>query len=575
LAGPFPQGFIETVRNAGDIVRLISDYVPLKPGGARHKGLCPFHQEKTPSFSVDANRQLFYCFGCQTGGDIFKFVMLYEKVAFPEAVEIVAKRSGVALPKVKSRGPAGPFEKVLQLNDAAAAYFREKLAEGGCRQYLDSRRLDDKTVDRLGIGHAPAGWDGLRGYLLSRRFKIEDALLAGLLSKRKSGSGEYDRFRDRLMFPIRDVQGRTVAFGGRTLGNDDAKYVNSPETLAYKKGEHLYGLDQAKEAIRREGSALVVEGYLDLAAVVQAGFENVVASLGTAFTEAQARLLARYCDRVVFSYDGDAAGTEATARSLDLLLSRGFDVRVLPLPGGCDPDDFIGRNGAEAYGELLGNAPGYLEFLIQREAKRRDLERIEDKVAAVQVVLPHIAKLSNAIERAGWAKRIADALQIDDEWILQEMRSAVRSSREQIRHRPPSTRELPEAEARLVSQLLPAAAQGAIRDEIDLEDLAGTRVLPIVRTIVEMAATGKPVDYTVVLDALDDESDRTLLTAIAFREEPEEGPSVGDCLEALRRGRLRREEKKLAQEIKGSGPAEIDQQLMRLQQLAQQRDAIS
>jgi len=580
VAGPFPQGFLDAVRGASDIGQLISEFVPLKPSGARLKGLCPFHQEKTPSFSVDRERQLFYCFGCQTGGDVFKFVTLYEKVSFPEAVELVARRAGVALPRAERGASAGPVDRLLRLNDAAASYFRAALsgaAGAGARDYLRRRGIADEIVARLGLGYAPAGWDGLRAHLLSRRLSIDDALSAGLLMRRSSG-GEYDRFRDRLIFPIRDAQGRTVAFGGRALGDEEPKYLNSPESPAYRKGEHLYGLDLAKEAIRREGGAIVVEGYLDLAAVLEAGLANVVASLGTAFTEAQARLLARYAGRVVFSYDGDAAGGTATARTLDLLLARGFDVRVVPLPEGSDPDDTIRRDGPDAYRELVRSAPGYLEFLVQREARSRDLRRPEEQLAGVQAVLPHLARLGSPVERAHWAAQLADALRIDDEWVLQELRAAVRGARDRIRVRAEAERPVVDAEARLVTQLLHDGSGGL--PPLDFDDLAGSRVLPLVRAIVELARQGREVGYTSVLDALEDEDDRALLTSLAFREEPEPGPTAADCLEALRRRRLAREGREVRrtigemQRVAGS-PDEVERQLRHLQQLVRQRDALT
>lgn len=580
VAGPFPQGFLDAVRGASDIGQLISEFVPLKPSGARLKGLCPFHQEKTPSFSVDRERQLFYCFGCQTGGDVFKFVTLYEKVSFPEAVELVARRAGVALPRAERGASAGPVDRLLRLNDAAASYFRAALsgaAGAGARDYLRRRGIADEIVARLGLGYAPAGWDGLRAHLLSRRLSIDDALSAGLLMRRSSG-GEYDRFRDRLIFPIRDAQGRTVAFGGRALGDEEPKYLNSPESPAYRKGEHLYGLDLAKEAIRREGGAIVVEGYLDLAAVLEAGLANVVASLGTAFTEAQARLLARYAGRVVFSYDGDAAGGTATARTLDLLLARGFDVRVVPLPEGSDPDDTIRRDGPDAYRELVRSAPGYLEFLVQREARSRNLRRPEEQLAGVQAVLPHLARLGSPVERAHWAAQLADALRIDDEWVLQELRAAVRGARDRIRVRAEAERPVVDAEARLVTQLLHDGSGGL--PPLDFDDLAGSRVLPLVRAIVELARQGREVGYTSVLDALEDEDDRALLTSLAFREEPEPGPTAADCLEALRRRRLAREGREVRrtigemQRVAGS-PDEVERQLRHLQQLVRQRDALT
>lgn len=580
LAGRFSQDFIESVRNAGDIVRLVSDYVPLKPAGSRMKGLCPFHEEKTPSFSVDPTRQLFYCFGCQTGGDIFKFVMLYEKMGFGEAAEALAKRWGVPLPATTRRDGNDPRERLLRMTESAAGFFGSRFADGAgsaCRAYLKKRRIDDATAERLGVGFAPDAWGELGEHLLSKHFKPKEILTGGLALERKGGTGHYDRFRNRLMFPIRTVGGQTVAFGGRALGDGEPKYINSPETPVYRKGEHLYGLDLAKEAIRKQGLAIVVEGYLDLAAVLQAGFDNVVASLGTAFTPQQARLLARYCNRLAFSYDGDAAGAKATERSLDLLLSGGFDVRIVELPGGTDPDDYIGRDGAEAYGRLLEEAPEYLEFLIRRECDGKATAKLEAKVAAVNAVLPHVARLSGSIERSDWASRLADALQIEDDLVLQELRGAVRSSGATIRQRPAAGRTPREAEARLVSVLLDSKGeQACLADPAwDWNDLEGTQVLPIVRAIAELARQDKAADFATVHEALEDEDDRDLLNRIAFRDEPEDGPTVEDCLWTFKRQKLTREGHRLRRRIGVVPAADVDSELMRLQELARQRDALS
>ncbi|MHC4494182.1 MAG: DNA primase [Planctomycetota bacterium] len=582
---PFSQDFIESVRNAGDIVRVISDYVPLKPAGSRLKGLCPFHQEKTPSFSVDPNTQLFYCFGCQTGGDIFKFVMLYDKAGFGEAVETLAKRFGVPLPR-RSGKTDDLRDRLMQINEAAASFFRSLLQQDAgarCRRYLDERGIDAATADRLGLAYAPDSWEALQQHLLAKRFRKEELAKSGLFVPRKSGSGHYDRFRDRLIFPIRDIGGRMIAFGGRAIGDAEPKYINSPETPTYTKGDHLYGLDLARETIRREGYAIVVEGYLDLTALVQAGFDNVVASLGTAFTPAQARLLARYTDRVKVSYDGDAAGAKATARSLDLLLERGFEVRVVELPGGDDPDDLIRRDGADAYRALLDEAPEYLQFLLNREARRRDLDLTEQKISAVNAILPHLAKLGNAIERLSWAGRLADTLQIEEELVQQELRSALKAAQTRIQQRPQSSRPPREAGARLVSLLLDSAEEReAFAEEIDWADLEGAEVLSIVRTIVDLTRRAERVDYPAVMTALKEESDRDLLTQIAFREQPETGPTVEDCLCAFKRKRLQREGREVARELRKiqddrTRPAEqddVDRRLLELQQLARRRDAL-
>lgn len=584
----FPQDFIEAVRNSGDIVRLVSDYVPLKAAGAKFKGLCPFHQEKTPSFTIDPTLQLFYCFGCQTGGDLFKFFMLYEKVGFTEAVEALARRWGVPQPAHgHGRSTGDGLARLLELNRTAQAYFQSRLhdPEGGApaRAYLAKRSISDETAARLGLGYAPDSWESLRSHLIGARYQPEELLRAGLVLARKSG-GEYDRFRDRLTFPIRDLSGRTVAFGGRAIGDAEPKYINSPETPAYKKGEHLYGLDLAREAIRREGFALVVEGYLDLAAVLQGGFDNVVASLGTAFTPAQARLLARYSTRAFFSYDGDGAGAAATERSLGLLLDQGFEVRVVELPKGMDPDDFIRAEGAEDYGRLQREAPGYLDFLVRREARSRDLRQIEQKVAAVNAVMPHLIRLASPIQRAAWASRLADALGIEDQLVLQELRTALRSAQPRIRQRPGTPRLPREAERRLVARLLHSDEERRRwAAELDPAELEGSEVAPIVQVIVRLTLAGATVSYPAVLDALGDDAERAVLTRIAFHEEPEDGPSVEDCLWAFRRARLAREERQVVREIgelqqapgAASSPPDVDQKLLRLQQLARQRDAIS
>ncbi|NIM61066.1 MAG: DNA primase [Acidobacteria bacterium] len=586
MGGPFAPDFIEAVRASGDIVQVISDYVPLKRAGRRLKGLCPFHQEKTPSFSVDPESQLFYCFGCQTGGDIFKFVQLYDKLNFGEAVEALATRFGVPLPAVRQKG-GDDRERVLEINGLAQSFFKKLLAADagrGCRDYLAERGLDETTIERLGLGYAADDWEALRGHLVAKRARPADIVKAGLAMPRKSGSGEYDRFRDRLIFPIRDIQGRVVAFGGRALAADaQPKYINSPETPAYTKGNHLYGLDLAKEAIRREGFAIVVEGYMDLAALLQAGFDNVVASLGTAFTPAQARLLARYTTRVRVSYDGDAAGAQATARSLDMLLEQGFEVHVVELPGGTDPDDTIRDQGAAEYGRLVREAPEYLEFLVRRQIAEHGMADTRAKVAAVNAVLPHVAKLTNAIERMSWATRLADTLQIEDELVLQELKTALKTARSEVRQRPATSAEkLRDAEVRLV-HLLMRSEDGRRRlvESIDETDLAATHIAPIVAVILDLTRRKERVDASSVLEQLSDK-DAQLLTRILFRDEPQEGPTIEDCLATFQRDRIIREERQAIRELgresktddASSDSEELDRRLMHVQQLARQRDAL-
>jgi DNA primase len=579
LAVPLTKDFVAAVRNAGDIVRLVSDYVPLKAGGARLKGLCPFHHEKTPSFSVDPQMQLFYCFGCQAGGDAIKFVMLYEKLDFPESVEFLAKRWGVPLPAARPRPEDDARARLQVMNDAAAGFFRAQWADPSrgalAREYIARRGVSESLAERFGLGYAPDSWDALGNILGARGYKPHELQTAGLAVPRKDGSGHYDRFRHRVIFPIRDVSGHVVAFGGRALGDSEPKYLNSPETPAYVKGEHLYGLDVARDAIRREGFAILVEGYLDLIALHQAGFDNAVASLGTALTPSQVKLLARYAERVVVSYDGDTAGQNASVKSLDLFLERGFDVRVAEIPDGKDPDDFVKDGGATAYDAIVRQAPGYLDFLVNRELRGRDLGRPDEKVAAINALLPKLARLESAVERAAWASRLADALRIDDDLVMQELRSALKAAKPGIRHRAGAEETTSAVEARLVRLLMGSEqARARARAVVQPSDIDGTRVATIVRAILDLDERGLPVDGPLVVDALEDEADRALLTRIAFRDEaPGGADEVDGCLVTLRKAGLKKQHRDVSREIESLDRDDQTQRLLRLMKLGHEMDA--
>jgi len=580
LGGRITKDFVDRVRDAADIARVVSDYVALKPAGHRLKGLCPFHQEKTPSFSVDPEAKLFYCFGCQTGGDLFKFVQLYENVSFPEAVELLASRCGVPLPEDRPKTPEERArERALEIQTVADEFFRRMLREEAgaeCRAYLARRGIAPETVERLGLGCAPDGWDRLTTHAAARRIRPDELAAAGLAVPRKDGSGYYDRFRNRLIFPIRDAHGRTVAFGGRALGpQDEPKYLNSPESPAYVKGEHLYGLDLAREAIRREGYAIVVEGYMDVAALAQAGFEQAVASLGTAFTPAQAKLVARATQRVVVSYDGDAAGTAAAAKSLGVLLEHGLDFRVVDLPAGLDPDDTIRERGADAYAKLVRTAPGYLDWVLDREVRARDVERPEEKVAVINAVLPHLSRLNSPIERVAWAGKVADAVRLEDRWVKEELGRTLREAGSAIRERRGGPgAKLTQAEAHLILLLLGSETdRDAILERLGPEDLEpGSPIDAIVRTVRRLNEEEVPVDYAAVFQALNDDAHRTLLTQVAFRDESmDERVAVEGCLEVLTKRRLERERRDVLDALRRErDPAAVEDLLARKQELGRQ-----
>ncbi len=382
--------FADRVKQQADIVRVVGEYVRLKKSGQNFSGLCPFHSEKTPSFAVHPVKQIYHCFGCGAGGDVFKFVMEMDKVTFPESVRAVAEKCGIAIPRAKERTPEERQQNqqrtsLVELHREAAAFFLQQLSgtpEGrAAKAYLLDRGLDSEAMVRFGIGFAPSGGDAL---LRVVKTKYPDKVLetSGLFSRDQSGR-LFDRFRRRVMFPIANDSGKVVAFGGRALGDDLPKYLNSPETPIYTKSNILYHLDRAKEALRQRDFAVLVEGYMDAIAVARAGISNVVASCGTSLTESQVKLLNRFTRRIIVNYDPDTAGQAATERSLTILLEQGAEVRVLALPGGKDPDSFIRTEGAAAYTKLLTEAPPYVDYLISR-ASKMDMSTAEGKTSRGQ-----------------------------------------------------------------------------------------------------------------------------------------------------------------------------------------------
>ncbi len=437
---------VDDLRAQADIVRVVSGYVTLRKRGANYLACCPFHSEKTPSFNVHPGKQVFKCFGCGIGGDVFTFVMRLENVSFAEAVRIVAEVCGLPLPEARPAKPtahqegahheAEERERLLHLHELARQFFQNQLAAPehyAAREYLAQREVASSTIVALGLGYAPDRWDALLTFLRSHGASMTDLERSGLVTMRESG-GYYDRFRGRIMFPIADSQGRVIAFGGRTLGDGEPKYLNSPETPLYVKGKHMFGLHITKEAIRRSGFAILVEGYMDFLRLYQEGIHNVVATLGTALTEAQVRQLRRYLEtpKVVVNFDSDRAGQAATRRSFELLLEHGFRVNVMQLPESKDPDEFVRTHGASAYRACLKQSLPLVEYLADIAGQEHDLARPAGRAQAVNAVLPYIAKLNDPIERDLAAERLADRLQLDTGMIRTALRQAARERRVEL-----------------------------------------------------------------------------------------------------------------------------------------------
>jgi DNA primase len=547
--------FAEKVKQQADIVRVVGEYVRLKKTGKDFSGLCPFHQEKTPSFTVSPIKQIFYCFGCGKGGDVYNFVMDMEKCEFPEAVKVVAEKCGIAIPRQKERSPEERKENqqrsvLVEMHREAQTFFVKQLEgtpEGkAARAYLEDRGLDQDAIARFGIGYAPSGGDAL---LRQLKPKYGEKLLveSGLVSRDQSAGRLFDRFRRRITFPISNESGKIVAFGARALGDDMPKYLNSPETPIYSKSNVLYHMDRAKEALRRQDFAILVEGYMDAIAVARAGISNVVASCGTSLAESQIKLLGRFTRRVIVNYDPDTAGQSATERSLALLLEQDFEVRVLALPPvgdkKADPDLFIRERGKDEYLKLLQEAPPYVDYLIAR-ARHMDLTTGEGKLRAVNFLLPYVQKIPNRILRSEWATRIAQQLRLDEPVLRAALSKAATERRSEVKTQPELIgRVAKPVERRLIRML--AEAEG-FRLELakHLQNAGlyhGLETEKIFAALVIASLSGQPVQATAIGAALEDR-DRRLLFEILFEESNEPTwEEAMSCVEALQHRQAERE----------------------------------
>ncbi len=542
-----PGDLAYTVKQQADIVRIIGGYIQLKKAGAQNfSGLCPFHQEKTPSFSVHATRQYFHCFGCGKSGDVFSFVQELEKISFPESVRLVAQKLDIKLPKMEYSSPAEAQEarqrgQLIEMHERACAFFEEQLRrpEGAhARQYLSGRGLTDETIREFRIGYAPDS-----GFVLKDRLKndFNDELMraSGLFSSKEGAdSNLYSKFRNRITFPIAQENGKIIAFTGRTLAQDEKagpKYLNSPETPLYSKSRVLYNLDKAKEPIRKLGYAVIVEGQMDCISVYAAGFRNVIASSGTAFTETQVRLLKRFADQIVVNFDPDTAGAAATDRSLAMLLEEDFKIKVLQLDSGYDPDLFIRKNGAKGYEKALGGSLSFFDYLVERAMKTFAVRTPEGKQKAVSFLLPYIQHVPSRIVRDSLSNDIAQKLGIDSGVLRQEFKSAA-TSRGSTRPRATHDQQVSPAEKVIVR-----AVSSNVREEAELRRAAlhalGTENLQsglsterLLQALLENA--GRQED----LMALPlEEADRQMLARIVMREEePLTEDLLEGALEALR-----------------------------------------
>ncbi|HEY5173964.1 MAG TPA: DNA primase [Terriglobales bacterium] len=576
-----PGDFAYIVKQQADIVRIVGEYMTLRKSGAQNfQGLCPFHQEKTPSFSVHASRQFFHCFGCGASGDVFSFVQKIENITFPEAVRLIAEKLKIPLPKMSYSSPeeerqAGMRVGLIEIHERACKFFQEQLRRpeaAHAREYLASRGIAPEIIAEFRMGYAPESGFLLRDAL---RGQYDEALLreSGLFSWKDKGDEAadqnavlYSKFRNRVMFPITNESGKVIAFTGRTLASDEKsgpKYLNSPETPIYSKSRVLFNLDKAKEPIRKLEYAILVEGQMDCISVYTAGFRNVIASSGTAFTELQARLLGRFSKNIVVNFDPDTAGAAAAERSLALLVSEEFQIKVLTLEAGFDPDLYIRRKGTAAYGEALSHSQKYFDYLIERSRALFPARTPEGKVKALNYLLPHIQRVPSRIVRDEWANEISHRLGIESAVLRQELRHAA-GTRSASRVNAPRAMILTDAERVLIralasQELSHSPASDREGQDLDFEPARQAHFALSRERLHSGSGAESLIDFLLLaqeqgLDPMSlplEEDARSLLASVLMDEHEELTPELLESsIRSLRRRVFRRQLEDLQQQLK-------------------------
>jgi len=543
-----PDHLIEEIRSRNDILDTISENILLKKSGQNYKGLCPFHSEKTPSFVVSPEKQIYHCFGCGAGGNIFKFIMEMEDLSFLDAIKILAAKCGVTLPAFKpgqTNAKSNERDVLLNINQKAQSYFILSLmSKGGeqAREYLNSRGLNDKKLlADYSIGWATSGWtDTLHQLQNQEKFSKNDLSRAGLI-KQKEGAGKnnfYDRFRGRIIFPLQDIHGNLIAFAGRVIGESEPKYLNSPETPLYIKGRHLFGFNRAKEAIRKQNKALIVEGYFDQMRAHQNGIRNTVATCGTALTLEQANLLKNHTKRATLIFDSDSAGQAATKKGFEVLLKQGMSVDVLSLPSGHDPDSFIYQFGPEKFLEKLKNAKPFVETFIDDIIADGDLTTPMGKVAVVNQVLPILMNVKNTIERTEWISILTERAKIEDQALLNELKNAIKQDKTIVSDplQKDGHQNKKNVELYLVRLMFSDKELALkIKEKVKIEDFIDPDLRLIVGSCYRLLAEGCELKVDFIMSQIDEPNIRSLLSEIGVTSIPFDNPkqTVRDCINAI------------------------------------------
>ena len=591
IVARIPDRVIEEIRERADVAQVVGRYVTLKRSGSRYWGLCPFHDEKTPSFSVNPEKQIFHCFGCGEGGDVFSFRMRQDGSDFAETVRALAQEFGVDIPARGDDGREARTSLLHGANEAALDYFRAGLrspAGARARAYLEQRGVPQDLIERFALGFAPPGWDGLLAELKKRGISTAHAEEAGLVAPRRTGDGHYDRFRARLIFPITEANGRVIGFGGRALGDDTPKYLNSPESPIYRKGRALFGLSLATDAIRKEGRAIVVEGYFDLIALHRVGFANGVAPCGTALTEEHAKRLRRYTKEVVLLFDGDSAGRKAAERALPALAAAGLRVRGAFLPQGEDPDTLLERAGVEALRECIADAQPLIDTLIDERLGMRPLHEWEATDLAREFA-PLVRAIPDAIERAGYERRIANRLRLDPATVARALADGAERPASRVAAAPAPARadvvavvSIDPLVRTLLGCLVAHPELAALADGIDADTLpAGDGRELYVQVLRALDAHGPDGVLELLSPASDGLPERMRPALTQLLAEPDADDkataerALVDCVARLRKEALESESRVLSRRLEScKDPEEQVRLLERKQQLMHERNAL-
>lgn len=571
-----PEDILEDILSRIDIVELIQGYIPLKRAGRNFKTNCPFHHEKTPSFMVSPDRQIYHCFGCGESGNAFKFLMRYDRMEFREAVEILAKKAGVILPQITGEDQQANNlkEQLYQINELAASFYANLLhskESSSIREYLIRRGIKYETAKQFKLGFAPDKWDALINHIRSKGYDLRSLDRSGLIIAKDNG-GYHDRFRNRVIYPIFDIKSRIIAFGARVLDDSLPKYINSPETPLYVKGRNLYGFNLAKDSIRENDFAVIVEGYMDCIIPFQYGLQNIVASLGTALTYEQTRLIKRYTHNVVVVFDPDAAGEAATLRSLDIFVEEGFSVKVVTLPKGFDPDSFVKRNGIDEFRKRIDSAQNLFDYKLNLMKLRYGHKSIESKARIVQEMLLTINRFKNAILKTEYIKKLAHELDLREEALIEEL-NKIKPDKASVTVNFDNSAKVVKQEASPTERLLvklmleEQKVVSCVKDNLEPSDFCDEHVSKIVSLIFNLIADGKNISPSNFLNYLDDEHSLRLICQSSLSADiadDDKEKIAMECINRMKSKKIRLKKQDLHNRIKIAQSSGDEESLHRL-----------